>query len=123
MLTVIIGLLLWIGFSLQPMSDEDSDPDATATSMAFDEKCYQCQANMEEITLIKEEWATAHEAKHGCLIPAAEAEKIFAEVVKKLTCPKDEEHTFKTSYDIGPIGTPPQCKCDAKHNEKDDDEK
>jgi len=123
LLTIIIGLLIWIGFSLQPMGDEEADPDTASTSMAFDEKRYQCRANMEEIALIKEEWATAHAAKHGCLIPTAEADKIFAEVTKKLACPKDEEHTFQTSYDIGPIGTPPTCKCDDKHNEADEDEK
>jgi hypothetical protein len=123
MLTIIIGLLIWLGVSLQVPFDEEFDPDVTSSDMAFDEKRYQCQANMEEIRLLKEEWATAHEAKPGSLIPPAEIEKLFAEAAQKLICPKDEDRSFKTSYDLGPIGAAPTCKCDDAHNEADADEK
>ena len=123
MLVLITGLLIWIGISLWSPLDEEFDPDATASSMVFDEKRYQCQANMEEIALIKEEWATAHDAKKGAVIPEADVAKIFAETAKKLVCPKDDERSFASSYDLGPIGTAPRCKCDETHNEVDEDEK
>ena len=123
LLAIVIGLLIWIGVSLQPFEDEEFDPEAPSVSTAFDEQRYLCQEHLEEIALIKEEWATAHDAKQGTVIAEADAEKLFAETGKKLVCPKDDERSFKTSYDIGPIGTDPRCKCDEKHNEVDEDEK
>ncbi len=123
LLMLIIALLFWIGCSLQSPFDEDLDPDSMTSTTAFDEKRYQCQANMEEITLLKEEWATAHAAKSGGIITSSEAEKLFAEVATKLVCPLDPERSLKTSYDVGRLGEPPRCKCAETHNDPDDDEK
>ena len=118
LLLSIVGLLIWIGISLQPLGDEESAPDAAMTQE--DNRREQCQDNQDEIARIKAEWATAHDAKKGTLIPDADLTKIFAGHAKKLICPKDAEQSFKTSYDIGPIGTAPQCKCDDEHNKADD---
>ena len=121
LLLSVIGLLIWIGLSLQPPGDDDGAPDTAMTQDASWRE--RGQANMEEITLVKEEWATAHDAKKGAIIPAADVKQIFAASVSKLVCPKDDELSFRTSYDIGPIGTAPHCKCDDEHNTADKDGK
>ena len=114
LLAVVIGLLIWIGVSLQPLGDED--PGADTPTAQEDDQRYRCQENLEEIALIKEEWATAHDAKKGTVIPEADVTKIFAETAKKLVCPKDDDRSFNSSYEIGPIGTDPKCKCEDAHN-------
>jgi len=121
LLLAIVGLLIWIGVSLQPLGDEDAAPDKAVTQDAI--RRDQCQDNLDEIALIKEEWATAHNAKKGTVIPQADVEKIFARSAAKLVCPADDEHSFKTSYKIESIGTAPQCKCDEGHNKADEDGK
>ena len=121
LLLAVVGLLIWIGISVQPLGDEEAGADRAMTQA--DRQREQCQDNLEEIRLIKEEWATAHDAKKGAVIPEADIEKIFAEAAAKLVCPKDDEHSFKTSYKIESIGTAPQCKCDEGHNKADEDGK
>lgn len=121
LLMTVVGLLIWIGISLQPLGDEETAPDKTVTM--DDTQREQCQDHQEEIALIKEEWATAHNAKKGAVIPEADVKTIFAEAAPKLVCPKDEQRSFKTSYAIGPIGADPKCKCDDEHNKADEDSK
>ncbi len=121
LLLTVIGLLIWIGVSLQPLGDEEGAPDAT--TVQADSRREQCQGNMEEITLIKEEWATAHDAKKGAVIPDSDITKLFAESAAKLFCPNDDDRSFKTSYVIGPIGTDPRCQCDDEHNGAEEDGK
>lgn len=121
LLAIIIGLLIWIGVSLQPLGDDETAPDPTVT--LDDSRRERCQDNMEEIALIKEEWATAHDAKKGAIIPEADVKTIFAETATKFICPKDDDRSFKTSYDIGSIGTNPKCKCDDEHNQMDEESK
>jgi hypothetical protein len=121
LLLAIVGLLIWIGVSLQPLGEEDSAPDKAVTQEA--DRRDQCQDNLEEIALIKEEWATAHNAKKGAVIPAADLQKIIDAHAKKLICPKDAEQSFTTSYEVGPIGADPQCKCDDEHNKAEEDAK
>ncbi|MCX7008442.1 MAG: hypothetical protein NTY53_14530 [Kiritimatiellaeota bacterium] len=84
---------------------------------------YRCQANLNEIALIKDEWITAHNGKQGDRIPAVDLEKIFAEHEGKLICPLDPNQTPQTSYEIGPIGTDPKCKFQAKHEQKPNEPK
>ena len=122
LLAAIIGLLIWIGISVQPVSEEETNADLP-TAAQTSEMQARCQANLDTIGFIKEEWATAHDAKKGAVIPAAEVEKLFAKYAKKLICPSDDEHSFQTSYEIGPIGTDPKCKCDDEHNKVDEDGK
>ena len=120
-LAVIIGLLVWIGISVRPVDEANAEPDAaTMQEMSWRQ---ECQKNLDEIALIKEEWANAHDAVQGTRIPTQEIENIFAKEAAKLVCPKDEEHSFRTSYDIGPIGADPVCKCDTSHNEVSAEEK
>lgn len=118
LLSIVIGLLIWIGISLQPFGDEE-DTGADSGSSVADSQRERCQANLEEIALLKEEWTTAHDAKKGTIIPEPEVGKIFAANPKKLVCPNDDKGTFTSSYELGPIGAPPKCKCDDEHNAAD----
>ena len=87
-------------------------------SGSFSMDDYTCGKNVEEIALIKEEWVTAHEGKAGDVIPPADLAEILAEHGEKLVCPLDPKHTPQTSYEFGPIGTDPACKCQALHEQK-----
>lgn len=120
-MAVIIGLLIWIGVSVKPVDEENTGADET-TSQEISWR-YACQKNLDKIALLKDEWATTHNAAKGAIIPAEDVEKIFAEQAASLVCPNDDRHSFKTSYEIGPIGTDPKCKCDASHNQGDTEEK
>ena len=120
-LAAIIGLLIWIGLSVKPMDEENAGADETVSQAASWRQA--CQKNLDAIALIKDEWATAHNAAKGAAIPAEDIEKIFAEQAAKLVCPNDDRHSFKTSYEIGPIGTDPKCKCDDAHNQGDAEER
>ena len=99
---------------------------ALISSIGFGEfsmEDYQCQKNLEEITLLKEEWVTAHDGKAGDVIPTADLEQMYAEHEGKLICPLDPKKTPQTSYEIGPIGTEPKCKGTALHEQKRNEKK
>ena len=119
-MAIIVGVLIWIGISVRPVDEASAEPAAAMQEMGWRQ---DCQKNLTRIALLKEEWANAHDAVQGTRIPTQEIQKIFAKDAAKLICPKDEEHSFQTSYDIGPIGTEPLCKCDSSHNEGSDEEK
>lgn len=84
---------------------------------------YTCEQNLAEIALIKEEWGTAHDGQAGTVIPTADMAQILAEHGKKLVCPLDPQHTPQTSYEFGPLGTDPVCKCKALHEQKRSEKK
>jgi len=79
---------------------------------------YTCGQNIAEIALCKDEWATAHDGKAGDVIPAADLAEILKEHGAKLVCPLDPQHSPQTSYEFGPIGTDPVCKCQKLHEQK-----
>jgi len=84
---------------------------------------YTCEQNLAEIALIKEEWGTAHDGQAGAVIPAADMAQILAEHGKKLVCPLDPQHAPQTSYEFGPLGTDPVCKCKALHEQQRSEKK
>jgi hypothetical protein len=90
---------------------------------AFSMDAYQCGKNIDELALIKEEWVTAHDGKAGDVIPPADLAAVTAELGGRLACPLDSKHSLQTSYEIGPIGTDPRCKCQALHEQKRDEKK
>lgn len=122
LMMIVIGLLIWIGLSLQMDGLEEPDPGSLAVTQS-EENRYACQENLEELALVKDEWATEHDLKEGATIPSAETERIFAKISKNLICPDDDEKSPQTSYNLGPVGKPPTCKCNTKHNQTDEDEK
>lgn len=90
---------------------------------SFSMEDYQCGKNLDELTLLKEEWVTAHDGKNGDVIPAADLAQMLAESEGKLVCPLDPQKTLATSYEIGPIGTDPKCKCPTQHEQKREERK
>ena len=94
-----------------------------ASSSNFSMDDYQCGKNIEELALIKEEWVTAHDGKPGAVIPPADLAEVTAELSGKLACPLDPKHSLQTSYEIGPVGTDPKCKCQALHEQKREEHK
>lgn len=108
----VVGLFIWTG-SLMLVGGRGTPGEWTVNSQR-----YQCLANREEITLFKEEWATAHDGKPGDMIPPADWGKIFAEHADKLICPLDPKHTPQTSYDAGPIGMDPKCRFQTQHEQQ-----
>ena len=90
---------------------------------AFSMEDYQCEKNIGEIALLKEEWGTAHDGKAGDVIPAADLEQMYAEHEGKLICPLDPKKTPQSSYEIGAIGTEPKCKCTTLHEQKREEQK
>ena len=84
---------------------------------------YQCERNIEEIALIKEEWVTAHNGKPGDRIPPTDLAQSLAEHGENLICPLDPKHSAQTSYEFGAIGTDPTCKCKALHDQKRSEKK
>ena len=96
---------------------------ARVNSRVFSMDDYTCNQHLEEIALIKEEWVTAHDGKPGDVIPPADLAAIYAEHGAKLFCPLDEKKTPQTSYEFGPLGTDPVCKCKALHEQQRSEKK
>lgn len=89
----------------------------------FSMEDYQCGKNIGEITLLKEEWVTAHDGKNGDVIPPADVEALYTEHDGQLICPLDPKKTPQTSYEIGSIGADPKCKCTALHEQRREEQK
>jgi len=74
-----------------------------------------CVRHLEELADLKADWAEAHHATNGAVIPEADLLQMGGGGLAHLSCPEDPQHSFRTSYLINPVGLDPVCQCDRTH--------
>ena len=75
-----------------------------------------CVRHLEELADLKATWAEEHSATNGAVIPEADLAQLAGGRLGVLWCPKDAQHSFRTSYVLNPVGQDPLCQCDETHS-------